>query len=1188
MKRLLLSAVLALGTVCLWSQDLPKIAPPTPEAASLAKFGEIPISHYTGLPNINIPFYTIQQDGVSIPIGLSYHARGMKVNEVASRTGIGWALNYGGSLSRQTRGKVDESSFGFNAIRNMIKTATHYDANNANTAETTRRALIQRYIDGYDFFPDKFMFSANGVSGNFTINHQDLETLTQQYKDIDISYSEDSNGKIESFVITDGQGNKFYYGATSHAPSSPDYRTALNSSFTEISYIYRENGGGISQYGGDTEGPFANGWPLLEIVTTKGTSIEFYYEEEESLNLQRSYDRYFPGSVTSSDGQQVSFNTAYGGYIAGNSLISSPLMSSGQASVLESYFSKVRTKQHQIKEIVFDTGKIKFVEGASRQDYGGNVLDKVQILDTDDNTIKQFQLGYEYKTGATNGNEHSYLIQNETKASKRLFLTSVQELDDTNNVLPAHTFEYNNQAIPNRFSNSQDAWGYYNGADNGEYLTFFSYGSNTNNRTVDVEKSMAGILEKITYPTGGSTSFTYEHNIVRKSVAYNEVVTSGINPLSARDEGLSHLEYNSHYNSGSGAYEKQFDIHTVWAGGTAGIAANVYIQAPNAYCGVNEPNQTACNFSITLTNNAGGSPIQLYNGNNTIYTSSVPVGTYTLKVKPQNHVHDHTNPDHGFIVTLNWKEQEFDDGTLVYAGGKRIKRIEHKDSNDNLVSFKEYEYVDPFLGGTSGELFGLPNFMSIHGVNDSTGGTILAPTGASPGTPLSSMQGNSVGYEYVTEYIGDKINNIGKIEYAYTVPQDVGNYYQYPYNLPTDNSWLRGNNVYTKYYKKENDNSFSLKKEVLNTYMYAGVRHANSYSNPQVYLQPSSYLRDIDLDVLSDSEYEKDRNKYNMPLMLSHFISGSVNDPNHQYKVYHLNGGTQNLQNTTTKEYYENGKMLTTFAEYFYDNAKHYQLKSSKMTDSKGDVMETINYYPADVGGFSSLGYDNLSGDEYNAIHKMKSPDINPNGTNQVAIPVQVETKKNTNVVSVARTNFKIESVSGFVLPKSVETLKGVYNATSNPLEERIVYHSYYENGNVQEVSKTDGTHIVYIWGYDQTVPVAKIENATYSQVSSYVAGIQSASNADNDRTVDTVDVNGNVIAVGSEGALRSAITTLRSALPNAQVTSFTYDPLIGVTSVTDLRGRTVYYLYDSFNRQQYVKDHEGNVLSKNEYHYKN
>ena len=38
----------------------PKIIPPSPNAASLAKFGDIPVSHYTGATDISIPIYTIQ------------------------------------------------------------------------------------------------------------------------------------------------------------------------------------------------------------------------------------------------------------------------------------------------------------------------------------------------------------------------------------------------------------------------------------------------------------------------------------------------------------------------------------------------------------------------------------------------------------------------------------------------------------------------------------------------------------------------------------------------------------------------------------------------------------------------------------------------------------------------------------------------------------------------------------------------------------------------------------------------------------------------------------------------------------------------------------------------------------------------------------------------------------------------
>ncbi|QMU66739.1 MAG: hypothetical protein GKR88_14755 [Flavobacteriaceae bacterium] len=42
------------------------------------------------------------------------------------------------------------------------------------------------------------------------------------------------------------------------------------------------------------------------------------------------------------------------------------------------------------------------------------------------------------------------------------------------------------------------------------------------------------------------------------------------------------------------------------------------------------------------------------------------------------------------------------------------------------------------------------------------------------------------------------------------------------------------------------------------------------------------------------------------------------------------------------------------------------------------------------------------------------------------------------------------------------------------------------------------------------------------------------------------------------------------------------------MTSITDTRGETMYYTYDNFNRLEHIKDNEGNILSKNEYNYKN
>jgi YD repeat-containing protein len=194
-----------------------------------------------------------------------------------------------------------------------------------------------------------------------------------------------------------------------------------------------------------------------------------------------------------------------------------------------------------------------------------------------------------------------------------------------------------------------------------------------------------------------------------------------------------------------------------------------------------------------------------------------------------------------------------------------------------------------------------------------------------------------------------------------------------------------------------------------------------------------------------------------------------------------------------------------------------------------------------------------------------------------VAIPVQTESYKNNVLLSRQRTLFT-EPKTNFIAPQTIQTSKG-----SSALEDRITFHSYHSSGNVKEVSKKDGTHIVYIWGYNDTQPIAKIENATFADIpTSVYNAIISASNTD-----------ANSPSTTNENNLRTELAKLRNTstcpnLSNAQITTFTYDLLIGVTSTTDPRGRTAYYLYDDYGRLQYVRDHDNKILTKNEYNYKN
>ncbi|MCO6164492.1 hypothetical protein NHF47_16805, partial [Flavobacterium sp. NRK F7] len=154
----------------------------------------------------------------------------------------------------------------------------------------------------------------------------------------------------------------------------------------------------------------------------------------------------------------------------------------------------------------------------------------------------------------------------------------------------------------------------------------------------------------------------------------------------------------------------------------------------------------------------------------------------------------------------------------------------------------------------------------------------------------------------------------------------------------------------------------------------------------------------------------------------------------------------------------------------------------------------------------------------------------------------------------------------GLVAPEFIKVGKG-----TNTLETRVKYNLVDStNGNPIEVQQEDGIPITYIWGYNKTQPIAKIENATYAQVQPYEANLQTLSNGTNETNLNT------------------ALDNLRTALPNAIVTTYTYKPSIGISTITDPKGNRIKYFYDAFNRLKYVEDKNGNKLSENEYHYKN
>ena len=431
----------------------------SPTAASLGKFGDVPVNLYAGVPDISVPLWTVKGRTLELPIVARYHPGGIRVEEVGGWLGIGWTLEAGGVITRTVRGLVDENANGYFNTGNTFWTAGNWPT----PAASVISSIEAEAIDGE---PDQFFFTFAGRSGQFVMGPTSTSTTIKDYRAVPHQrlriVPTFSGGGITAFSIQTEDGTRYTFGAletnTDNNATSP--------------------GGMIPTHSGDV---YHSAWQLTQITSPGGDVITLTYTAYTADYKIGGYREKFDQivsvpSIPACIAPQFDVFTGY--------------------QVLTQRLTTITSAAHTVTFVASGTLRADALSplGVAQEPR----FDSMRVATPTGVVLRRLQFAHDYSTG-------------------RLTLRNIYELDNTGVSLPPYTFTYNTTPLPAYASFAQDHWGYYNARTGNTTLipaavTPSGAALTGADRSPDSTAVKAGTLTRITYPTGGSSEFVYEEN----------------------------------------------------------------------------------------------------------------------------------------------------------------------------------------------------------------------------------------------------------------------------------------------------------------------------------------------------------------------------------------------------------------------------------------------------------------------------------------------------------------------------------------------------------------------------------------------------------------------------------------------------------------------------------------------------
>lgn len=1175
----------------------PNILPPSPTASELGKYGLIPVGMSTGTPNVDIPLHVFKTTNLEVPISLSYNSNGVKVDQTASWVGLNFSLNSGGVITRIIRDDPDED--------NLINNVNYEYPENFNSSNADALLYLEAAgeNDGFDTEPDLFSFNFLGYTGKFIFDRHGNPVI-MPYQNLIIQRTLDpETAGLGNFLITTPDGIKYTFGAV------------------ETSKSYQSSGCGKNY-----DGPRESSWYLTEVRHPAGDVISFEYESTNYF--------YFSGVSQSARGvRQVEVCPGDG--------------SGPSGTTIQTCSTRILAKTVRLLKIESPTfGSVEFSATQDRTDLPDYKLGSISVKSGTD-LLKGFSFSYTFSTSHGFSNTHT---TEELKHRMFLTSMAETDRQGQTIKIHSFEYEDIN-GLPPRLSYAQDHWGFFNGASNshlipkdaqtkdafGRYL-FENIGGD---RAPNSAFSNKGILTRITYPTGGYSQFVYEPNsywgdktIYPSKTGFElqaAVLENG--PLSVMESEnvpipfSQTIQYTISASQQPGytpdpIHDKGIILVRDLTLGSA-IILNKHIGIEETYSDYLEL-QVDHEYSFTLT--ASGEGVRANFSFD--YYASVPevvednIETGGLRISK--------------IVNYDPVVNKSEEINYHYARHDLLTQ-----SSGKIGAPPQY-----YAENLTKTPCSVPCAMSevTYGVlSSSSQNTLFMPTSNNiyyQYVTVSRGQDFSQGLEE-HEFI---------INFDYAGQQVWGNDLIKDAPL-TNFGWNNGFEKYSRVYKKSENGFDLLKQtfsdyvqDSRNYKEVAGLVARKKY-NPTCF---SEIVVNCDASNVNKvySQYICITNHHHQWLIggltffgiggngeTSCIASGANNQwvpyADHPCKAQGKSPG-ETVTNPTELDYldaiqyknivywlylkrkvettYENGlATLSTETEYVYDNVKHAQLSQELLTGSDGKQNVTVIKYPDDYA-------------EPGNLQTLKDKHI-------VSLPIKKEMIVNGNQID-----------GNVVLYNDIGQPKEIYryetallkapavhdNAQLIPSSDyrlKLEYEYYPVTNTTKEIIPSNAPKKSYLWGYGNTLPIAEVLNASADEV----------------LFVSFEDENGTLESVGNRArtghkywnsgsydfmthagfspgtALKmsywywennkwnfSGVVDFNNALNNGSrlddirvfpygspMVTYTYDPLIGVTTVTGPSNITSYYEYDAFGRLEIVRDADQNIVNHYKYHYK-